>query len=106
MEDVSHGILGFEVPGPLEKLSKSGKIQEKHVYRKSQTSVLFSSGFVLEFHGFWAPSWAPFFLQNRSQDGFRAQGKHFLNDVMFFCDSGVPQGEIFLDSGVDFHGFR
>ena len=60
---------------------------------------------LIDFYGFGAPSWDPSFLPNRSQEGFRAQGKHFLNDAMFLATQGVPQGEIFLDSGVDFHGF-
>ena len=98
-------MLGFALPGPLKKLSKSVEIQEKTVNRNYQTSVLFSSRFFSEFHRFGAPSWPPFFLPNRSQEGIRAQGKHFLNDAMFFATQGVPQGEIFLDSGVDFHGF-
>ena len=106
MEDVSHGILGFEVPGPLEKLSKSGKIKEKHVYRKSQTSVLFSSGFSMNFMVFGLHLGLHFSSKIAPKMGSEPKGKHFLNDVMFFCDLQVPQGEIFLDSGVDFHGFR
>ena len=88
-------MLGFVVPGPLKKLSKSIEIREKTVNRNYQTSVLFSSRFFSEFHRFGAPSWPPFFLPNRSQEGIRAQGKHFLNDAMFFGDSGGTPGRDF-----------
>ena len=49
MEDVSHGMLGFVVPGPLKKLSKSFEIQEKLQTETIKLRYYFQVDFFLNF---------------------------------------------------------
>ena len=74
LKDVSHGIHGFEVPRPREQVQKSIQFREKSFQKGNTIYDIFWTYFFLNFYGFWAPSWAPFFLQNRSQDHGTVKG--------------------------------
>ena len=91
LKDVLDGMQGFGVPRLPEKLPKSIPNRKKSHQKGDRFNDDFRNYFFLVFYRFWAPSWPPFFIQNRSQGGDRV--KHhptFFEFLVLSPPRGTP----------------
>ena len=105
MEDVSHGMLGFVVPGPLKSSLNLLKFKKKLQTETIKLRYYFQIDFSLNFIVLGLHLGLRFSSQIAPKRGSEPKGNTFSMMPCFFATQGVPQGKIFLDSGIDFQSF-
>ena len=92
-------MQGFKVPRHQEKLQKSTEIEEKPYQKDNRIYDKLWTYIFIECYRFWTPSWAPFFLQNRSKRSGEVRGTSLFFNFCFYRLSGVPQAPDLGDFG-------